>query len=215
MLEGLRKHDRGYSRPAFADSPAETFANPSLEAQIANVADEITYYSHDLDDGLDHHLITVEQLKEIEIWNVCYDFVRKHFPDLNGNELIAYVIRTLIDYQVEQLVAATHERLETENFADADAVRRHPKMIVAYSDRVRRMNQQLRKFLYQNLYYHPDVSGPNRRGGELIESVFSAYLENPEMLGNAATRRLNDEGLHRTVCDYIAGMTDRFIMDKA
>ncbi|MDA0811432.1 MAG: deoxyguanosinetriphosphate triphosphohydrolase [Verrucomicrobia bacterium] len=215
VLEGLRKHDRGYSRPAFADTQEETFANPSLEAQIANVADEITYYSHDLDDGLDHHLITVEQLNEIEIWNVCYDFVRKHFPDLKGNELIAYVIRTLIDYQVEQLVAATHERLETENFDAADAVRRHPRMIVAYSDRVRRMNQQLRKFLYQNLYYHPDVNGPNRHGGELIESVFSAYLENPEMLGNAATRRLEDEGLHRTVCDYIAGMTDRFIMDEA
>jgi dGTPase len=215
VLEGLRKHDRGFTRPSTEVSPEETFTNPSLEAQIANVADEITYYSHDLDDGLDHHLITVEQLKEIEIWNVCFDFVRKHFPDLKGNELITYVIRTLIDYQVEQLVAATHERLESEDFDSADAVRRHSKVLVAYSDRVRRMNQQLRKFLYKNLYYHPAVSGPNQRGGDLIAGVFSAYMEKPEMLGKAATRRLEDEGLHRTVCDYIAGMTDRFIMDEA
>ena len=215
VLEGLRKHDDGFTRPATADTSEETFPNPSLEAQIANVADEITYYSHDLDDGLDHDLISVEQLREIEIWNVCYDFVRKHFPDLRGNELIAYVIRTLIDYQVEQLVAATHQRLEDYGIDSADAARRHPKMLVAYSDQARRMNQQLRKFLYQNLYYHPDVSGPNRRGGRLIESVFTAYVEQPGMLGSAATRRLENEGLHRTVCDYVAGMTDRFIMDEA
>ena len=204
----------GYERPAFANYGAENFVCPSIEAQIANVADEITYYSHDLDDGLDYNLIKVEQLKEIEIWNLCYDFVQEHFPDLQGNELIAYVIRTLIDYQVEQLVSATNDRLEAEGISSADEARRHQGNLVAYSDHVRKMNGQLRKFLYKNLYYHPDVNGPNRRGGEMIKRVFNAYLENPEMLGNAATRRLESEGLHRTVCDYVAGMTDRFIMDE-
>jgi dGTPase len=215
MLEGLRKHEQGFKRPATHSTPEETFGHPSFEAQIANIADEITYYSHDLDDGLDHHLISEEQLKEIEIWNICYDFVRSHFPNLTGNELIAYVIRTLIDYQVEQLVVATNDRLKDNPIDSADAVRRHPRTLVAYNDELRRLNQQLRKFLYQNLYYHPEVNGPNRRGAEIIGRVFGAYIEKPDMLGRAATRRIDDEGLHRTVCDYVAGMTDRFITDEA
>lgn len=215
VLEGLRKHDRGFLRPASAGRPEEAFPQPALEAQIANVADEITYYSHDLDDGLDHHLVTVEQLEELEIWNLCHGFVRRHFPHLSGNALITYVIRTLIDYQVEQLVAATNERLEEHGIDSADAARRHPGLLVACDDRVQRMNRELREFLYQNLYFHPDVKGPNCRGGELIERVFTAYLDQPERLGSAAARRLDDEGLHRTVCDYVAGMTDRFLMDEA
>ena len=75
-------------------------------------------------------------------------------------------------------------------------------------------NQELRRFLYKNLYYHPDVAEPNRRGMDLIGDVFGRYLENPDLLGVATTERLDGHGLHRTVCDYISGMTDRYITEE-
>ena len=79
---------------------------------MANIADEITYYSHDLDDGLDHNLITVEQLEDLELWQICTEHVRTHFPKLEGKRFLSYVIRSLIDYEVDDLVAAAHARLE-------------------------------------------------------------------------------------------------------
>ena len=214
VLEGLRKHDRGYSRPAFGGVPAETFPRPSLEAQVANIADEITYYSHDLDDGLVHELITVEQLEQIPAWRRCADYVRENFPDLEGRLFVNYVVRTLIDHQVADLVMATHQRIEESGVESPDAVRRHPTLLAGYSDRLREENQELRTFLYQNLYYHPDVAEPNRRGMELIGDVFERYLEQPELLGEATAERLDEHGLRRTVCDYISGMTDRYITEE-
>ena len=214
VLEGLRKHDRGYSREAFGEHPAETFPRASLEAQVANIADEITYYSHDLDDGLSHRLITEEQLEDIPIWRRCADFVRENFAGLEGRLFVSYVVRTLIDHQVADLVMATHQRVEEAGVGSADEVRRHPTNLAGYSDDLRSANQELRSFLYKTLYYHPEVAGPNRRGTELIGDVFERYLAEPELLGLATSERLDEHGLRRTVCDYISGMTDRYITEE-
>ena len=213
VLEGLRKHDRGYHRPAFDGHEEESFSCPSLEAQIANRADEITYYSHDLDDGLSHDLIHEEQLEEIALWQDCVGFVRKHFPDLEGKRFQTYVIRTLIDHQVADLVNATCERLEAAKPETADEVRRLPKPLVGYSDGLREKNLQLRKFLYQNLYYHEVVREPNTRGVNLIERVFRHYIDNPDQMGGRTRSRLEKDGKERTVCDYVSGMTDRYIQE--
>lgn len=214
VLEGLRKHDRGYSRPAFEGRAAEDFPRASLEAQVANVADEITYYSHDLDDGLAHELITEDQLEEIPIWRKCADYVRENFRGLQGRLFVSYVVRSLIDHQVADLVLATHGRVEAAGVGSADEVRRHPETLAAYSDELRAANQELRSFLYNNLYYHPVVAGPNRRGMEIIGDVFERYLAQPELLGKATTGRLDEHGLRRTVCDYISGMTDRYVTEE-
>jgi len=157
VLEGLRKHDRGFHRPATATTAEETFPSPALEAQIANLADEIAYSSHDLDDALDSGLVREEQLGELEIWNRCAAEVKVQFPDLAGEALVRHVIRSLTDFQVEQLVAATHLRLEEHAVSSADAVRRHPTLLAGHSPEMRRLNQQLRKFLFQNFYLHPAV----------------------------------------------------------
>jgi len=214
VLEGLRKHDRGYARGAFGGRSAEHFPRGSLEAQVANIADEITYYSHDLDDGLVHRLITEEQLEEIPVWRRCADYVREHFVGLGGRLFVSYVVRTLIDHQVADLVVATHGRIEAAGVTSADEVRRHPHTLAGYSDELRAANQELRTFLYENLYYHPDVARPNRRGMDLIGDVFARYLEDPQLLGVATTERLDQHGLQRTVCDYISGMTDRYIVEE-
>ena len=163
---------------------------------------------------MSHELITQEQLEEIPIWHKCANYVRENFADLDARLFVPYVVRTLIDHQVADLVMATHERVEAAGVKSADDVRRHPKTLAGYSDELRSQNQELRKFLYQNLYYHPDVADPNRHGKDIIGEVFERYLENPELLGVATTERLDDHGLHRTVCDYISGMTDRYITEE-
>ncbi len=214
VLEGLRKHDRGYVRRRADTGEVERFSSPSLEAQIANVADEITYYSHDLEDGLDHHLITEKQLETIELWQVCTEYVKKHFPKLAGKRLRSYVIRELIDYEVEDLISATHERLEAAGVASSDEVRGEESLLAGYSDSLSKANRQLRKFLYQNLYFHEEVSAPNLRGCDMIERVFGYYLSRPEELGKTTSERLEREGVYRTVCDYVSGMTDRYLIEE-
>lgn len=214
VLEGLRKHDGGYTRRDPATGEETHFPSPSLEAQIANLSDEITYYSHDLDDGLDHDLIRIEDLDRLELWSFCTDFVRKHFPDLKGKRFRSYVIRTLLDHEVDDLLEESHRLLEASGAASSDDVRRSVKALVGYSERVRRANQELRRFLYENLYFHDEVSAPNQRGCEIVERVFRFYLENPEKLGSSASRRIESEGVVRTVCDYVSGMTDRYIAEE-
>jgi len=210
VLEGLRKHDSGYQRPEFEGHEAEHFPRPSLEAQIANICDEITYYSHDLDDGLDHELIAVEQLEELEIWQICAGRVKQHFPHLDGKSLITYVIRSMIDHQVADLVANTARRVQEAGVQCADDVRRTTKQLAGYSADLRRANGQLRKFLYQNLYFHETVAEVNQLGSEMIEQIFLACLKDPKLMGEYPKSHPSDKP-ERIVCDYIAGMTDRYI----
>ncbi len=214
VLEGLRKHDQGYHRPAYGDCVAESFVQPTLEGQVANVADEITYYSHDLDDGLESGLITVEQLADLEIWQTCCERVNTQFSHLTGDLYVRYVIRILIDMQVERLVAETKRRITKANVQSADDVRRHPDKLVAYDPELKRANLQLRACLYKNLYYHPEVNGANMEATANIETVFKHYVDHPDELGAETATRTESEGLTRTVCDYIAGMTDRFLQDE-
>ncbi len=215
VREGLRKHEGGYDRPSTGGGAPARFPRPSLEAQIANRADEITYYSHDLDDGLDHKLITVEQLGELGVWATCAQRVRRDFPNLTGKRFRSYVIRVLIDHEVEDLVATTSANLDRIGAGSSDDVRRHGAPVVAYSDELRAQNAALRKFLYQNIYYHDLVSGPNERGCRLLETVFNYYIAHPERLGGRTSERLENDGLYRTVCDYVSGMTDRYLLEEA
>ncbi len=93
-------------------------------------------------------------------------------------------------------------------------MRRQERPLIRYSDELQSANQELRRFLYKNVYYHPRVAEVNRQACEMLRAVFEAYVRNPDLLGDAATRRIETEGLHRTVCDYIAGMTDRYLMEE-
>ena len=99
-------------------------------------------------------------------------------------------------------------------YKTADEVRRQPVSLIRYSNELAEANRALRKFLYQNVYYHPRVSEVNRRACEMLRRVFEAYLLDPDRLGEGAMRRIEREGLHRTVCDYVAGMTDRYLIDE-
>jgi dGTPase len=185
----------------------------SLEAQIADLADEITYYSHDLDDAIDFDVLNFAQLEEVDVWKVAADSVRARYADLREPDLHKLIIRDVIDRQVQDVIMTSAEQINSAKVQSRDDVRNQPALI-RYGDELAKANRELRKFLYQNVYYHPRVAEVNKRACEMLRKVFESYLLDPSRLGDAAARRIESEGLHRTVCDYIAGMTDRYLMEE-
>jgi dGTPase len=211
VREGIQKHQALYDPP---DRHGEKYPSPTLEAQASNLADEITYYSHDLDDAIDFDILSFGQLEDIRVWRCGADSVRKRYPDLREPELHKLVIREIIDRQVEDVVSNSAVAIASAEVRSSDEVRTQLTPLVRYSDELWRDNGELRKFLYQNVYYHPRVAQVNRRACEMLGEVFAAYVRDPERLGDGATRRIEQEGLHRTVCDYVAGMTDRYLIEE-
>jgi dGTPase len=211
VREGLRKHERPYKFPT---PSGEEYDCPSLEGQVADLADEITYYSHDLDDALDFEILTPVRLEENEVWSNSHRAVLARYTDAREPELHKLIIREIIDREVHDLVATSAESIAKSGAQSADDVRRKTAPLIRYSDELAEANRALRKFLYQNVYYHPRVAEVNSRACEMLRRVFEAYLADPDRLGEGATRRVEKEGLHRTVCDYIAGMTDRYVMEE-
>jgi dGTPase len=211
VREGLRKHERPYKFPTPA---GEEYDCPTLEAQVADLADEITYYSHDLDDALDFEILTPARLKQNEVWRNSHREVLARYADAREPELHKLIIRDIIDHEVHDLVATSAESIAESGVKSADDVRRQTAPLIRYSDELAEANRALRKFLYQNVYYHPRVAEVNRRACEMLRCVFEAYLAGPDRLGDGAMRRVEKEGLHRTICDYIAGMTDRYVMEE-
>jgi dGTPase len=209
VREGLRKHQRPYNFPA-----GEKYNLPSLEAQVADLADEITYYSHDLDDAIDFEILSAAQLEQNEVWRRSHRAVLARYIGGWEPELHKLIIRDIIDTEVRDLVSTSAKSIADSGVQSADDVRQQPAPLIRYSGELAEVNRALRKFLYQNVYYHPRVAEVNRRACEMLRCVFEAYLVDPDRLGDGATRRIEKEGLHRTVCDYVAGMTDRYLMEE-
>src|SRR5690349_13415519 len=201
VREGLQKHER-------------SGGFPTLEAQIADLADEITYYSHDLDDAVDFDILTAAQLNENEVWKRSQQHVLAHHPDAREPELHKLIIRNIIDVQVQDVVTTSATAIANAKPNSPDDVRKEPAKLIHYSDGLKKANQALRKFLYANVYYHPRVAEVNQRACEMLKQVFESYVDDPKQLGEVATGRLEQEGLHRTVCDYVAGMTDRYLIEE-
>jgi dGTPase len=211
VREGLQKHEAAYEPPVAGESK---YHCPSLEAQIANLADEITYYSHDLDDAVDFEILSFTQLEESAVWRASQASVLAHYPAVREPELHKIIIRDIIDVQVRDVITTSAEAVANAGVRSADDVRRQPAPLISYSEGLSQANRELRRFLYKNVYYHPRVAEVNRQACEMLRSVFEAYLLAPDLLGDAAAKRIESEGLHRTICDYIAGMTDRYLLEE-
>lgn len=213
VREGLVKHYTAYDHPSC--QMGFEAKNSSLEAQVANLADEITYYSHDLDDGLDADLLVETDLnRNVSVWARAARMVKRELGGLSDERRRYFIIRCLIDDQVNDVVNTSEKLIAAAKVMTADEVRLHPRLLVQYSPARKRENQQMRKYLYQNLYYSKQVDEANTRAVEMLEELFKYYLEHPKDIGAQSSRRLQKIGLHRAVCDYIAGMTDRYAWDE-
>jgi dGTPase len=213
VLEGLAKHQTAFDRPGF--KKPFIAKHPSLEAQIANLADEITYYSHDLDDGLDSGLLSEKELcKNVRVWAHAAKLVKKEFGNPPEEPRRYFTIRTIIDMQISDVIATSEKLIAAAGVQSADDVRQCAKPLIQYSPERRKLNQELRKYLYKNLYYNRVVNEPHIRAKELLKNLFAFYLKHPKEIGGSAQRRLKKVGRHRAVCDYIAGMTDRYAVQE-
>jgi len=211
VREGLAKHQTAYDHPDQRQGFAAKHA--SLEAQIANLADEITYYSHDLDDGLDSGLLSETHLaKNVRVWAQAARTVKKAHGALPDECRRYFIIRTIIDLQIRDVVETSERLIQKAGVQSADDVRRFAKPLIHYSPERRKLNVELRNYLYKNLYYNEEVHQPNLRAVKMLEQLFKYYLAHPREIGDSSQRRLKKTGLHRAVCDYLAGMTDRYVM---
>jgi len=207
VREGIQKHADGYSHPV----SGLRYPSPSLEAQVSDLADEIAYSSHDLDDGLDASLLDTSSLAEVTLWCRALDRAREEYPRTDPDVHRGFVIRCLVNLLVEDLVAHTGENLEASRISTLEDVRSHSKRLAGFTPPIRNELAALRKFLFKNLYHHPDVAGANRRASEKIAALFGVLMASPSKLGRKATARIRRDGLERSVGDYISGMTDRYL----
>jgi dGTPase len=207
VLEGVQKHATARTAPDFGD-----YACACLEGQIADLADEIAYYAHDLQDGLEAGLIQPAQLSDVAL---CADISRKSGLDLADTDAKTTrlsLARLLSNHLIEDVLEASAARIAQSGVQTADDVRRHPELLIGYSDHTATEAKALRSFLYANLYFHPEVSSANQRACDMMAAVFDAYIADPSQIGREATRRVPNCGLYRAAGDYIAGMTDRYLL---
>ena len=213
VREGLVKHYTSYDHPGKRkDFDAKS---SSLEAQVANLADEVTYYSHDLDDGLDSELLSEKALaREVRLWRDASREVKKQYGDLPDECRRYFIIRCLIDGQVHDVVQTTEKCVLGAGVKSADEVRLQRRPLVQYSNKRHELNLELRDYLYKNLYYNPVVHEPNVRAVRMLEELFNYFLEHHQEIGEQARKRARKDGWHRAVCDYLSGMTDRYTIQE-
>jgi dGTPase len=205
-LEGIVKHESEYDLTIIRDFDPST--RGSVEAQIANIADELAYNAHDLDDGLQAELIVPEELDALEIWREVCEAVG--FKGQRVDEIARHLlIRELIGMEVGDVLAETTKRLDALKPQSPDDVQRHDDQVVAHSDRMRTRNRELKSFLYQNMYYHYRVARMANRAQRFIEQIFLSYMEDTRQLPKEYQAQLADRDARRVVADYIAAMTDR------
>mgnify|MGYP006186524631 CR=1 FL=1 len=179
---------------------------PSLEAQLCNLADEIAYNAHDIDDGVRSGLLTLEQLGEVGLFEHYRRAALNAHPGLQGRRLLFESIRLMLSDQVYDVIDTTRARVLASGAGSADDVRRCPPL-VAFSDDMRQRSQILKTFLFRNLYRHPQVMETTERARQVVADLFERYQNAPQELPEAYGQR---QDLARAVADYIAGMTDRF-----
>lgn len=185
-----------------------------LEAQIADLADDITYHAHDTDDGLDAGLITLDQLETLAFWQRAAARTREQYTALDMEPFVRITIRNLLDLQASDAILEGEKRLQELQPRSVDDIVGAPQRIICFSTEMSAMLDEYSGFLYRQLYEHPAVLEANAEAVALMRGLFLHYLEHPDTMGRKARARIDEEGLMRTVCDYVAGCTDRYALEE-
>lgn len=205
-LEGIAKHETEYDVSEAVGFDIDK--RGSLEAQIADVADELAYNAHDLDDGLQSGLITPDQLADLTLWQQVTDKIGWQGGRLSNLDRHR-AIRELVGLQVDDVVTNTVKNLTQANVQKPEDAQNHTSNLVAHSPEQRQRNRQLKDFLYENMYRHFRVVRMQERAEHFIQRLFKSYTQKPRQLPPEYFQQIEANGRHRVVADYIAGMTDR------
>ncbi len=203
----------------------ERFINgekPGIEAQIANIADEIAYNNHDIDDGLRAELLDIETLRNCNLFNIYYEKVKTKWNNLTDDRLRHEIIRRMINCVVSDLIKNSEEMINQVKPIDVEQVRKCGKSLITMSDSMATMHKALKKYLRLNLYQHGRVMSMSNKAKEIVRFLFDSYMEDKNLLTKELQFAINQTGdvkngneVARIVADYIAGMTDRFAISEA
>lgn len=213
VREGIVKHSSAFDKMAKVKDLAPSLM-PTLETQVVDIADEIAYDNHDLDDGLTSGLINLSDLDEVEIWRNLDKAIQSRHSGISANKLKYMIIRSLINVQVTDLIAQTEINIKKSRLCSCQDARNSAKKIVSFSSNIQKLRLPLRKFLMAKLYHHYRVVRMHNKAKHFIKDLFLDYLKKPEQLPDTVQKKIAADGRRRVVCDYIAGMTDRCALDE-
>ena len=221
--EGILKHC-SKERAQSIGEIGERFLNrqqPSLEAQLANLADQIAYNNHDIDDGLRAGMISIEQLSQLPLFADHYQEVNKRYGKLPRRKVVHEVIRRMINAQVNDLILASQDNLARSGVDSIDAVRQHKKPLISFSEDMAALNLELKRFLRDKLYRHYRVRRMSAKAGKIISGLYNAFFEDTRLMPDTVSDSQVNQDLEdqanfraRLVADYIAGMTDRYAIKE-
>ena len=210
-LEGMVKHETESDITDVKDF--EPTWKASLEAQIANIADETAYNTHDLDDGLRSGLLFNNMLLELKVWQ-RFTTELGFDPSLVSEFERRVLIRELLGWVITDIITTTDTAITQQGISSLEDVRHAKTTLVGHSEAVMLELKELKSFLYANLYRHYRKERQVHKAEHILTALFDAFIKRPSMMPNGARSRIELVGLERAVCDYLAGMTDRFAMDE-
>jgi dGTPase len=212
VLEAQALHSKRRDAPEIQELTGA--GQPLLEAQVVDAADSLAYDTHDIDDALGVGLITPDDLAPVPFWQQAVQRVRQQHQRIRPEQFQPTVVRALIDWQVSDLLEHTRQRLRRERVRTVDDVRRASEVLVQPGPEVRALKTELEVFLHQRVYRHCRVMRMAAKGRRFLQALFNEYCRAPAQLPERYARRALDGQLERTVCDYLAGMTDRYAQDE-
>jgi len=210
--EGIIKHTTIYDTPKIDSFDLDK--NASLETQVVNASDEIAYNNHDLDDGITSGLISMEEIEKIELWRAASVKVKKKYPKLKKKIKKSLIIRELINMYISDLLNETKNNLKRYKIRTPEDARNIDQKIVNNSASFNKKKKEISNFLFDNLYNHPYVIRMSDKGERFIKQLFTVYVNKPKLIPPEFLKLAEKDGVYRVICDYIAGMTDRFALNE-
>jgi dGTPase len=216
VREGIIKHSHDYAakdHPELAEYLLDQ--RPPLEAQLIDLTDEIAYNTADLDDGYEAHLLTLDQIREgLPIFEHFYREVQQIYPEAAEKLKFNETLRRVLNRFVDDLITNTRARVIEARINTPEEVRNHGERLAAFSSAVNSERKQSKNFLYENLYFSPSLAGEKEEAEQVVSELFTHWMQHPESLPHNYQEKAKQDSLPRVICDYIAGMTDTFIVEQ-
>jgi dGTPase len=212
VRECIAKHETRYDTP-ITDDFDMTLSAP-LEGQLVDQADEIAYTAADLDDALQLRVLQADELANLTLWREAMDRVNLRWVDARDVHKQIRACKEVLALLADDLIETTHSHVDSLEIDSPDAARQAAHKAVAFSAHMRESLSQMQEYLFENVYTSEENTAQDRRARATIDELFARYLSHPDLLPDRYRRRANDDGLHRVICDYIAGMTDRFCREE-